>query len=446
MNYSIPDQELSVDGNGNIAIANALTINSGSIFTNNNNFVLSSNVAGNITIQSSGGEILIDSSAFQAQTGNWQLQPTGDLLLNGQLQVGGGAVLISNVGVITAPQFSVSASGNIQATGTLSVGGNNFNVDIAGNLVTDGTHFTIDTSGNMRIAGDFSLFSGNFQAHENGNVLVGGILSVGNLSVNTSGNLQTFGTIAAGGSLQFTVDATGSIAAPAIKITTTPNAGYVLTSDASGNGTWQVAPVTVPAGADTQIQFNSAGSFGATPKLTWDSTGETLNISHVTGSAGINLGSASGGFIQFQDNTLATPFSSITGDATGAITIETAQNGADNIWKFGADGGLIGPNSHLVYNYPSDIVFNQDGGFTISWLKSDTTTLIADIAADETEGFVIQTAPLNSTWTFGLDGSLTLPPLAAQPGTPATGEIIYNSTLHKLQFYNGTAWETVTSA
>lgn len=542
MNYSIPDQELSVDGSGNITIANALTMG-GSIFTNNNNFVLSSNVAGNITIQSSGGEILIDSSAFQAQTGSWQLQPSGDLYLVGQLQVGGGAVLISNVGVITAPQFSVSATGNIQATGKLSVGANNFNVDAAGNLVTDGsTHFVVDTSGNLRIAGDFSLFSGNFAAHENGNVTVGGILSVGNLSVNTSGNLQTFGTIAAGGSLQFTVDATGSIAAPAIKITTTPNAGYVLTSDASGNGTWQAAPGATPAGANTQIQFNSTGNFGASADLTFNTALDTLNIIGTSSQPYVTLhrdASPSGAFAQFTFNNIANNINygglqaigngtdadislsanlsnvfidtqnghwvfdpngglttnagtsalrwdpsvgilrldATTGNDTSALLLRSNYTQCGSVeftnlsdvnfeeidgysdghleittgtgtftWNFGADGSLTGPNSHFVYAYPSDIQLNQDGGSTITWSKSDTTTVIADIYANETEGFVVQTQPLNSTWTFGLDGSLTLPNLAVQPGTPVKGKIIYNSTLNKLQFYNGTAWETVTSA
>lgn len=149
-----------------------------------------------------------------------------------------------------------------------------------------------------------------------------------------------------------------------------------ITAAANGSG-------GTPAGATGQIQFNNAGAFGATPKLVWNSVGETIDIAHVTGSAGINLGSASGGFLQFNDNTLASTFSSIAGDGSGSITVETAQNGADYIW------------------------------------------------------------------TFTLEGLLNLVPLTTterNATTPVAGSIIYNSTTNKLNFYNGTAWEQVTSA
>jgi hypothetical protein len=38
-----------------------------------------------------------------------------------------------------------------------------------------------------------------------------------------------------------------------------------------------------PAGADTQIQFNSGGSFGASADLTWDNTNKILTLGGVTG-------------------------------------------------------------------------------------------------------------------------------------------------------------------
>ena len=49
------------------------------------------------------------------------------------------------------------------------------------------------------------------------------------------------------------------------------SANQVLTTDGSGNLTWAVASVTThPAGSNTQIQFNNAGTFGATSQLTFD--------------------------------------------------------------------------------------------------------------------------------------------------------------------------------
>jgi hypothetical protein len=49
--------------------------------------------------------------------------------------------------------------------------------------------------------------------------------------------------------------------------------GNVITITGTGGGT-----VTTPAGAPTQVQFNSMGNFGASSSFTWDSTINRLNI------------------------------------------------------------------------------------------------------------------------------------------------------------------------
>jgi hypothetical protein len=49
--------------------------------------------------------------------------------------------------------------------------------------------------------------------------------------------------------------------------------GNVITITGTGGGT-----VTTPAGAPTQVQFNSMGNFGASASFTWDSTINRLNI------------------------------------------------------------------------------------------------------------------------------------------------------------------------
>ena len=45
-----------------------------------------------------------------------------------------------------------------------------------------------------------------------------------------------------------------------------------------------------------------------------------------------------------------------------------------------------------------------------------------------------------------VNGALNLVPLAADPTSPSKGDIYFNSVSNKLKIYNGTAWETVTSA
>jgi hypothetical protein len=55
------------------------------------------------------------------------------------------------------------------------------------------------------------------------------------------------------------------------------SAGQVLQTDASGILSWATAAVSAPGGANTQVQFNSVGSFGGSANLTWVS-GTTLKL------------------------------------------------------------------------------------------------------------------------------------------------------------------------
>lgn len=57
----------------------------------------------------------------------------------------------------------------------------------------------------------------------------------------------------------------------------------------------------------------------------------------------------------------------------------------------------------------------------------------------------IQNSDLTDLVQFNTKGGMTLIPQAA-PGTPDTGQVYYDSTANKLIFYNGGAWETVTSS
>jgi hypothetical protein len=61
----------------------------------------------------------------------------------------------------------------------------------------------------------------------------------------------------------------------------------VLTSDASGNATWQVASVSSPAGANGEVQFNNSGSFGGASNLYYNAG--TGNVGVGTTSAGQKL-------------------------------------------------------------------------------------------------------------------------------------------------------------
>ncbi len=79
-----------------------------------------------------------------------------------------------------------------------------------------------------------------------------------------------------------------------LQLTTSPTSNYVLTSDGSGNATWQAAPGGTPGGSNTDIQFNSSGSFAGSSALTWD--GNKVNLGTVFAGRetnGIELGTTS---------------------------------------------------------------------------------------------------------------------------------------------------------
>lgn len=70
----------------------------------------------------------------------------------------------------------------------------------------------------------------------------------------------------------------GGISCNAFKLTATPTAGYVLTCDSAGNGTWQAAAGGSPGGASGDVQFNNSSSFGGSGNFTWNGT--TVTLSH----------------------------------------------------------------------------------------------------------------------------------------------------------------------
>jgi hypothetical protein len=169
--------------------------------------------------------------------------------------------------------------------------------------------------------------------------------------------------------------------------------------------------------------------------------------------------------------------SMLTGDlilnsSTGTISLTAAAGQPIYInpddgnlqWTFGANGNLS--TSAALSSFTWDAVdallkingtapntgalfLGSDGAQSGSLQFTDLTGnnfCEVDGFADGRIEIVTNSQVSDQHWIFGADGSLKVPNLAAQPGAPTAGTIIYNSTLNKLQFYNGTAWETVTSA
>lgn len=77
----------------------------------------------------------------------------------------------------------------------------------------------------------------------------------------------------------------------------TPSSGKVLTSDSSGTATWQTAAGGgTPGGSDTQLQFNSSGSFAGDAHLTYDGTTVRLPSITIDDSWTLPTADGTGGF------------------------------------------------------------------------------------------------------------------------------------------------------
>ena len=211
------------------------------------------------------------------------------------------------------------------------------------------------TSGN---GGNISLTTGNPNEGSGGNISltasngVGTDQNGGGITI-TSGAETGAGTI---GTIRFQV---GGLTAYDFPVADPAAAGYILATDAGTPAqlSW-VDPATIgasPAGVDTDIQFNNAGSFGAdtTNSYKYDDTTLTMNVGNTTSSTTFTL--------QGEDQTtLDTNGTSITinlGNGNGAgdgglMTLMSGNGGATgnggNVIIDGGEGGTTSGNGGSI--------------------------------------------------------------------------------------------------
>jgi hypothetical protein len=155
---------------------------------------------------------------------------------------------------------------------------------------------------------------------------VGGLTSGRVTYAGTAGLLQDSANLTFSGSvlaLAGTLTATGGIdklttasGAVSVAAATAPSVGYVLTATSATVATWQ-APVSTPAGSNTQVQFNNSGAFGASSALTWDGT--SLAATKFSGALNGTVGAT----------TASTgAFTTISGALTGTVGATSPTTGA----------------------------------------------------------------------------------------------------------------------
>jgi len=130
------------------------------------------------------------------------------------------------------------------------------------------------------------------------------------------------------------------------------------------------------------------------------------------------------------------------------------ESGADIVkaideWQF--TDGPFGSTQHKI-DGAGGVIINETGGDFDTRIEGDTDANLLFIDAGQ-DSVAIGTGSPGASAKLQVDSTTKgfLPPRMTTTqrdaiSSPAAGLIIYNSTTNKLNFYNGTAWEAVTSA
>jgi hypothetical protein len=285
-NTNIP---LSVNGN----VAGSYFVGNGSALTS----ITGANVTGNVanatyavSAGSAGSAVTAEQVTFAVQANITGVGTLGNLSVSGNTTVGnlstGG--FVSATGNVTGNVFIGNGS---QLTGITSSYGN---ANVVANLAALGSN-PVSTTGNVT--------SGNLNAA--GLSLSSNVVS----ALNSTANITTTANIAAnyyigngsqltgvsGGSTTFGNTAPVSPAIGDVWIQANTAIQYVYFNDNTSNQwaemeayqSFSSGGATSPGGANTQIQFNDGGSFGASANLTFNNASNTLSTGIISATGNI---------------------------------------------------------------------------------------------------------------------------------------------------------------
>jgi hypothetical protein len=237
--------------------------------------------------------------------------------------------------------------------------------------------------------------------------------------------------------------------------------GYVLQTDGTGNLTWTAQTGGTgngtPGGANTQVQFNDAGTFGGQAGFTFD---KTSNVLSVPGNLTLpNNGDTSIG-TEFNTNppghTLSLKYNGgVSGGSGGELRFDygTAEikvvkdAGTTQTWTFAADGQINIPEGSNSFDngriqsangYPTLLGYGSGGhgGPELDWMDSDdpanafgnstvlrNTMYINDggLYVGMNENDVANVAV--ASWRFAPDGGTIFPTLNVARGDNPSGNI-----------------------
>jgi hypothetical protein len=439
-------RRLTVDGGGNVAIGT--TTDAGFRLDVNG----TARVQGNLNV-STGGITLTGAQTIQTSTGALTLQPLGGATT--------GINLTNNVNIYSASNIGVIR--NTVTNGSLRIAGGNSTSD-GGNIGLGGSTGTNQVE--VRIgASNHSIFA------PSGNLLVGATTDGGaRLQVQGTANFVTGVGIGAASSLNY--------------INSGPILTTTLTSGGSGyvDGTYvDVVTTSVAAtfGVYSLFTIVVSGGIVTTATLTWGGTayrvGDTLTVSNTL------LGGTGSGLV-ITVNTVDSSQLTIVGNNGGDITLyrnDVSIIAGENIGRIKWEARDASTKANGICaeigafavgtNGSSQLSFFTTAGNLSSLTEGFRLTNLSNVLIGTTTdaGFRLDvngTARVQSTLKVGaatatnsssvLDLESTtlgfLPPRMTTTqrnaiASPATGLVVYDTTLNKLYVRTASSWEMVTS-
>lgn len=229
---------------------------------------------------------------------------TGNLAVSVRSNFSGNLNGLGNVNFATSPNVSLGSLSNIHINGGLS--GYVLTTDGVGNLSWavgggggNGTPGGNSTQVQYNDSGDFAG-SANFTYNQYSYTLAvdnfnSNTVAIGsNLTVNSSGNLRSLGTLFANGVVNMSGSANINLGLVSHLHVQGGTNGQLLQTDGNGNLSWSSGGGGgngVPGGSNTQVQFNDNGTFGGSPYMTFDTGAPTLTISGNLVANSLEIGS-----------------------------------------------------------------------------------------------------------------------------------------------------------
>ena len=346
------------------------------------------------------------------------------------------------------------AGGTITTSGTISLG----------TLGTAGTYYKVTTDSTGRVSSGAAALVGSdiptltTAGQVSGSAITSGTIA-GTTAVNTSGNITTTGNVTgtnvtatslSGNSLLFYNSGNThkiTLTAPALTADyslifpmTAGSAGYVLSTDGAGNLSWIAAASASLSSGQTGIlpianggTGTANGSITGSGALTFAAGGTNQNVALTPSGTGYTLLGGNVG--------VGTASPLFTLDVSGDI------NSSGNIRLPNSKQLYLSSNdgNHVIYSNSNNMYFKEYGGnfhFFDSYAGSDRLTISGANVGIGTASPSVSLDLGTKTDALRLPNGTT----AQEPATALAGMIRYNTSTPGIEFYNGAAWTTLSTA